>query len=189
MTITYADALSLSFGESPFTVEEFRIRIGSLRPSQSLSELKTRGIVRRVERGKYRLLAPGERPDLRAEEWSRVRIALLDSGLPMAWTGTDAVSLWTGGRYTLSPTMYLREFSIEVPSRSVPAWRRYLRARRISTNPHRRTGAIVHLSSGKRSHFASHRGEPVIPRGETLELIRSHRGLYGEADNLVERQR
>ena len=189
MSITYADALALAFGERPFAVEDFRIRIGSLRPVQTLSELKSRGIVGRVGRGRYRLLGPSERPDLRAAEWTRVRKAILASGLPMGWTGPEAVTLWTGGRYTVSPTVYLHEFHIEVPRRSERAWRRYLRLRRVSTSPHRRTGAVVRLATGQRASFATHRGEPVISRRETLDLIRSHRALYAEADKLLERDR
>lgn len=189
MPLGYADALAISFGAEPFTVEEFRVRIGSLRPSQTLSELKTRGVVARVGRARYRLLGPDERPDLRSSEWNRVRSSLLSSGLPMGWSGPDAVALWTGGRYTLSPTMYMREFSIEVPESSRVAWIRYLRAHRISTNPRRRIGAVVRMSVGNRRRFSSHRGEPVIPRIETLRLIRSHRGLYGDSDKLLERQR
>lgn len=181
--------MSLSFGTEPFTVEEFRVRIGSLRPVQTLSELKSRGLVLRLGRGRYRLLEPSERPDLRAAEWNRVRSLILDSGLPMAWTGPDAVALWTGWRYTISPTMFLREFHIEVPEEDAGAWSRYLRAHRVSTSHLRRTGAVVRLRTGKRRAYSRHRGEPVIPRSETMALIRAHRGLYAEADKLVERQR
>lgn len=126
---------------------------------------------------------------MRSSEWNRVRSELLSSGLPMGWTGPDAVALWTGGKYTVSPTVYMKEFRIEVPASVLTAWTRYLRARRISTNPRRRIGAVVLITARTHARFSIHRGEPVIPRNETLKLIRSHRGLYGEADKLLERQR
>lgn len=189
MTVGYADAIALAFGDSPFSVREFGIRIGSLRPAQTLSELKTRGVLARVGRGRYRMLAPQERPDLRSSEWGRVRRLLLSSGLPMRWAGRDAVAVWTGWRYTVSPSVYVREFEVEVPENSKREWVSYLKRYRISTDPRRRTGAVVRIRTRAGANFSTHRGEPVISREETLRLIRSHRGLYGEADRLVERER
>lgn len=189
MTIGYTDAIALAFGGSSFSLREFGIRIGSLRPAQTISELKTRGVIARVGRGRYRLLAPQERPDLRSSEWGRVRRLLLSSGLPMRWTGREAVALWTGWRYTVSPSVYFREFEVEVPEDSKRQWVSYLKAHHISTDPRRRTGAVVRIRVRAGANFSTHRGEPVISREETLRLIRSHRGVYGEADELVERGR
>ena len=145
MPIDYAEAASHLYGRGPFTLKDFAIRTGSLRAAKTLSELKTRGLAERVGRGRYRMLGPEERPDLRAAEWSRVRAVLLHSGLPMAWTGPSAVSVWTGGRYTVSPSAFVREFHIEVPRGSRVRWKAYLRDNRVSTDPHRRIGSKVIL--------------------------------------------
>jgi hypothetical protein len=187
MSLGYADAIAQLWGGSVFTTREFSGRLGSLRPSQTLSELKTRGIIARVARGEYRLLGPEERPDLRAEEWRRVRTRLLGSGLPMAWTGAEAVGLWTGWRYRVSPSVFYRDFAIEVPRRSLSAWREFLKLNRISTDRRRRVGAVVTLVPTVKFSSARHRGEPVISRESTIRLIRAHRGVYAEADGLVER--
>ena len=187
--LTYYDAASLAFGERSFEVWEFATRLGSLRAASTLSELKVRGLVERVGRGKYRLLGPGERIDTRGAEWERVRRLLLSTGLPMAWTGPDAVSVWTGGRYTVSPTAFLRIFHLIVPASAETAWRKYLRDHRIATDPRRRTGARVELSVVEHPVRTVHRGEPVIPRSAALRLIRAHRAIYAEADRLVERDR
>lgn len=189
MPIGYVDALALAFGDAPFTVGEFSARLASLRPAQTLSELKTRGLVARVGRGRYRLLPPGERPDLRAAEWSRVRSSLLTSGLPMRWAGNEAVALWTGWRYTVAPSMFLRVFEIEVPKSALGAWKGYLRRSHIVTNPRRRTGGLVRVIPRADFEVSIHRGEPVMSRNETLQLIRAHRAIYAEADKLVERKR
>src|SRR5215469_15997195 len=113
MPIDYAEAAALAFGDEPFSVRDFRSRTGSTRPAQTLAELKLRGLVERVSKGRYRLLGPSERPDLRSQEWDRVRRVLLESPLPMAWSGPDAVRTWTGNRYVVSPSVYFREFTIE----------------------------------------------------------------------------
>ncbi len=93
MSLTYADAAAFLFGNRPFTVREFASRTGSPRPAKTLSELKCRGLVARVGRGRYRFLEAEERADPRAAEWARARRAILDADLPMAWTGTSAILL------------------------------------------------------------------------------------------------
>lgn len=188
MPLTYLDAISLAFGSSPFSVQEFGVRLGCPRPHRRLSELKTRGLVERVGRGQYRLLGPEERPDLRGREAARVRRLLLDSGLPMAWTGPSAVHLWTGGRYTVSPSVFLREFHIEVPPASVGRWKEYLRDHRVATTMRRRIGIRVTLHMARRIRAVRHRGEPVVPRTVVSELIRAHPGIYADAEELLEKQ-
>lgn len=187
MPFTYCDAISLAFGSRSFEAREFAWKFGSLRPYRRLSELKIRGVVERVGPGRYRLLSPDERPDLRGAEATRVRHALLDSGLPMAWSGPTAVWVWTGGRYTVSPSVYLREFHINVPRIAVDRWRRFLRRGRISTDDRRRIGVRVELHPTRRFRAVRRRGEPVIPRSAVVSLIRAHPGIYANAEKLVER--
>ncbi len=186
MPSSYADIASLAFGSRPFTVKEFTSRIGTRRAGRILSEMKTRGLVERIGRGRYRVLSPSERPDLRGIEWNRINRLLLESTLPMAWTDADAVRVWTGGRYTVSPSAYLREFHIEVPERALGKWRDYLRAHRIGTDPRRKIGSKVVISTSHRFRMSRHRGEPVIPREAVLAKIRAHRGLFADADRLIE---
>jgi len=184
--VSYSDVASLAFGSRPFSVREFAAKTGTLRAVRLLSEMKSRGLVERIGRGRYRILSPDERPDLRALEWSRVNRLLLSADLPMAWAGVDAVRVWTGGRYTVSPSAFLREFHIEVPKSAEGRWRSYLRSHRISSDTRRRIGSKVIITPSSHYRPSTHRGEPVIPRGRTLAMIRAHRGIYANADTLVE---
>lgn len=187
MPISYGEAASLAFGDGPFSIAEFASRTGSLRATRTLSELTLRGEAERLGRGRYRMLSPHERPDRRAGEWARARRRLLGSGLPMAWVGPDAVGVWTGGRYTVSPSVFVREFHLAIPRSSLAEWHAYLRSHHLSLDPRRRIGVKVVLTPVRRLRPTYHRGEPVMRRSEVLDLIRSHRGIYADADRLVER--
>jgi hypothetical protein len=187
MSPTYLDAVTLAFGSRPFSVREFSSRIGANRATRLLNEMKVRGWIERTGRGTYRALPPEERRDMRAHEWTRVNRLLLGSRLPMAWTDADAVRVWTGGRYTVSPSAFLREFHIEIPKEKKGEWIVYLRAHRISTDPRRRVGSKVVLTVPHRFRRTLHRGEPVIPRSATAAMIKAHRGLYGDAEKHLER--
>jgi hypothetical protein len=185
MALHYSDALHALFGSRPFTSGEFARRANAPRAAKILSELKQRGVVERLDRGRYRCLAPEERPDRRRSEWNRVRNVVLAGPGPKAWTGSSAVELWTNGRYRLAPSPYYRVFEVAVPAPNLLAWRRYLSGRNVMTHSRKRVGARVDLVPVDRVDAVSVDGEPVIPRGAVERLIARHPGLFGNARELL----
>ena len=185
MALTYIDVLSSLFGGRRFTTLEFARRSGNPRAAKVLSELKHRGLVERVGRGKYRCLSPSERPDLRNAEWGRVHDVVLSGPDPKAWAGETALELWTGGRYRLAPSLYSRVFNLAVPRLRREDWVRYLSSHRVSTRSKKRIGARVELTTADDLNPVLIDGEPVVARSEVERLIREHPALYGNADELL----
>lgn len=186
MSFGYYEAAALLFGDRPFTTREFGGRTASPRPAKTLSEFKTRGLAERIGRGRYRLLSPSDRPDRRAEEWDRARRLLLHSGRPMAWSGPSAVEIWTGDRYFVSPSVFRREWYIDIPEDATSQWVDFLRANRLSTNRRSGLGNRVIPHPVNRLRRVTLHGEPVLPRSVVMDMIRSHRGIYANANRLVE---
>lgn len=189
MSLTYLDVILERFGEAEFSSHDLSVLLGTRRAPKILSELKTRGALARVGRGRYRVLGPSERPDLRLLEWNRVRSVVLAGPEPKAWVGSTAVELWTEGRYKMSPNPFLRIYHLAVPRDTVAVWREYLRTKEVSLGGAKRVGATVELSPRDVLHVAHHHGEPVVPLAETLSEIREHPGLYAGAEALIERRR
>lgn len=185
MGLTYLDAAALAFGRRPFSTAEFRSRIGASRAAKLLHEMKARGLVERVGRARYRLLAPEERPDVRAVEWARARRIILDAPLRMAWTGPTAVEAWTRGRYRVGSTPFRREFHIAIPTEDEAAWRAYLHEKGLPTDRRRGVGATVVLDVVEELDVETVNGEPVISRADVVDTIRRHPGLYAEAEDLI----
>jgi hypothetical protein len=185
MPTTYVDALDNLYGSSEFTVRDFSTRVGNPRAGKLLSDLKARGYVARVGRGRYRRLSPAERPDLRPFEWRRVREALLSGPGEKAWTGESAVEVWTGGRYRTSPSAFVRFFTMAVPPGSLEGWDLYLRSKGLSRSSKRRIGPRIELLPVEHMKVTFVGGEPVIPRKDVLRLIRSHPGIFANAEELV----
>lgn len=188
MSLTYSDVGERIFGEREFTCPEFARLTGNPRAAKVLSELRLRGIVARRGRGRYKFLRPAERPDLRTGEWERVRSILLAGPGPMAWDGSTAVEVWTRGRYHVEPSLYSKVFHLVVPEGSTTAWESYLRTRGLSITGRKRVGARVEIRETSPFRFTKVDGEPVIARAEVVEMIRSHPGLYAEAESLVIRR-
>jgi hypothetical protein len=185
MAISYEEIGVHLFGEAEFTSGEFARRVGTPRAAKILSELKHRGIVSRLGRGTYRFLRPVERPDRRSSEWSRTKRVVLAGPSPKAWTGSTAVELWTGHRYTVSPSAFSRIFELAVPSRSVSAWKDYLRGNKVRVDSRKRVGARVELVPVRKVRVAIVDGEPVIPRREVVLLIRTHPAIYANSEELL----
>ena len=185
MPLTYLDAIDHLYGKSEFEVRDFATRVGNRRAGKLLSDLKRRGYVARVGRGRYRRLEANERPDLRAFEWRRVREILLRGPDPKAWAGESAVELWTGGRYRTSPSVFTRVYVLAVPKSSVDEWTRFLRSHGLSSNSRKRIGARVELLPVDEMKVTFLSGEPVLPKGDVIRLIRAHPGIFAGAENLI----
>ncbi len=186
MTLTYSDVIISRFGENEFTAKELAILTGNSRSAKLLSELKMRGIVERVDRGKYRVLPLSERPDTRIMEWDRVRNIITHAPWKKAWTGSTAVEVWTNGRYKISPNPYLRVFHIIILKSELDEWRKYLRRSGISYSGKKRVGCYVDLKCSSKVNSTIITGEPVITKNEVLKLIRNHPGIYAGACELIE---
>jgi hypothetical protein len=185
MSITYLDAIDHLYGTHEFTSRDFSTRVGNPRAAKLLSDLKRRGYVARTGRGRYRRLEASERPDLRPFEWRRVHDILLHGPGPKAWAGETAVELWTGGRYRISPSVFVRFFTLAVPRQSLAAWRKFLRARGLSPDRKKRIGARVELIPVEDLKVTFLSGEPVLPRASVVELIRAHPGIFAHAEALL----
>lgn len=185
MPFTYFDVAALLFGEAEFSASEFARRSANPRAAKVLSELKRRGLVARVGRGRYRCLRPGERPDRRADEWARVRGIILDAPLAKAWTGPTAVEVWTEGRYSVGPSVFIREFHLRVPEGLLGEWRAYLAEHGVPTHPRKRIGPRVVLEPVKRLDGTTFHDEPVIPRSEVVRMIRAKPATYANAEGLL----
>ena len=189
VTLTYLDVIDHLYGTSEFSVPDFATRVSNPRAAKLLSDLKRRGQLARTGRGHYRRLGPAERPDLRRFEWERVRKLLLDGPTPMAWAGASAVEAWTGGSYRVSPSAFVRVFTLAVPRTSLGRWRRYLKSVGLSADTKKRIGTRIELLPVNDLKVTFLEGEPVISRTAVLELIRAHPALFANAARLVDDRR
>jgi hypothetical protein len=185
MSLTYLDTIDHLYGTREFSSRDFATRVGNPRAGKLLSDLKRRGYVARIGRGRYRRLETSERPDLRHFEWRRIHAILLAGPDPKAWAGESAVELWTGGRYRTSPSVFSRVYTLAVPRSSIGLWRAYLRRRGLSINSKKRIGARVELLAFDNVKVTFLDGEPVVSRDAVVELIRAHPGIFANAEELV----
>lgn len=185
MGLTYYDVLSFHFRNSEFTAEDVRILLRNERSAKLLSDLKFKGLVERTGRGRYRVLSPSERVNNRSHEWKRVERVVSSSPYAFAWAWSSAVEKWTDGAYIVSPNPYYRDYYIEVNDKETAKWNEYLKSHSVSSIGNRRIGAVVNLIPREHVSYVLLNGDKVISKKRTIELIREHRGIFAEADELI----
>jgi hypothetical protein len=103
-----------------------------------------------------------------------------------AWTESTAVEIWTNGKYKIFPNPYLRVFHLLVQKSEIEEWKKYLRRSGVSYSRKKRVGSFVDLRVTSKFDSTLVAGEPVIPKGEVLRIIKNHPGLYTEAGKLID---
>ena len=185
MSYLYKDFIKDRFGYEEFTVEEFEFETDNERAGKLLSELKLRGVLEHVGRGKYRLKRTSNRNKL-LNEINHDKKIILNAPFPIAFTGNTAVEIWTGGRYIISPNPFMKVFYVEVRKDDINRFKAYLKNNHISYIINKRVGVYTVLKPVKNIEIEFKDKNPVIPKEKVLNLIREHPALYGEANKLIE---
>lgn len=183
---TYYDNAALAFGRREFTTAEFARRLGTPRAAKVLNEMKTRGLIERTGRGRYRLLGPEERPDLRHEEARRTRSAIREAPFKKAWTGPTAVGLWTRGRYKVAPSVFTPELHVSIHPEDKDGWNAYLRKRKVPIGRKHIGPRVIMHADLPEIRVEKLDGEPVLSREDTLRLVRANPSVYGSAEDLFD---
>lgn len=97
------DAIREVFGSRVFSAKEAGVAFGPTVRSD-LSRLVLDGRLERVGRGRYRLADPAKRTAIKLSRGNMLRDEALRAPFVLALDGPDAVSAWTGGRYTVGPS-------------------------------------------------------------------------------------
>lgn len=153
MGLTYLDAACLLFRRSVFTAGDFSRATGNPRGAKVLSEMKSRGLVERVGRGRYRCLGPEERIDRRRGDSRRLRHLLVSAPFEKAWTGPSSLETAAAAGLQAPATSFAPEYHLAVLKKDLRRWRAYLRHHRVALAARKHIGPRVFL-----------RPVPSIPR-------------------------
>jgi hypothetical protein len=185
MGITYFDVIKMEFGRKEFTISDLAKLTGNYDVRKLLSDMKMKGLIKRVGRGVYVVNRPIKKIDKRTEEWRRVRDIVLRAPFEKAWTGSTGISVWTEGRYVTLPNLYLEVYHLRVNYADLEKWKEYLKKHAISFKGSKRIGTWVSLEPAPEIRYVTVNGEPVIPKDEALKLIKDHPGIYAGAEELL----
>lgn len=175
------DILREAFPSSEFSTREASAVLGTSRSTTRtlLNELRTKGLLVRAGRGRYRI---AEKPDRAALDRRRLELRLepaLEAPLDIGLDGPDAVSLWTRGRYTVRSEP--AAIHIAVAADDEKPYREYLDDLGLPIGEEHRRPHVV-LRTVPEPCFTVLDGKPVLDREAVLAFIHDNPIAYDGAD-------
>ena len=175
------DRLREAFADAEFTAREASTVLGTSTHATRtlLGELRVKGHLVRVARGRYRVADYANR--WKMDQW-RVAIRLdqaLATSLQVALDGPDAVAVWTGGRYRLKANP--NAIYVAVAAADEAAYRTHLADAGLEVGDGLRSPHVV-LRVVPAPAFTTMDGTPVLARAAVLELIREYPIAYDGAE-------
>ncbi len=183
--------LNVAFGRAPFTIFEFRANFPSPSPAKVLFDLCRLGFIETGKRGEYNVVSPEERIRRKVEHAEHLFGIPSKAGLPYAYSGDTAISIWTDGGYWAGFTRGFRPFHVEVLRRDVGGWLAFFKsvgARATIEGSRETLFGVVHVLHPVTRVRAVVRGEVcVIPREKAYEYAASRPYLYEPVLPLLKR--
>lgn len=144
-----------------------------------LNELRTKGFIVRVDRGRFRVARePNNLALARTRAAIRLRRAL-EGPWRIGLDGPDAVHVWTRGRYTVHAEHHA--LHIAVAAEDEEAYRTHLKEVGLAIGEGHRTPHVV-LRVVPKPCFTVVDGTPVLDRETVLRLIHENPIAYDGAD-------
>ena len=108
-----------------FTTKEFASTFVSPDPSKVLHDMWKKGLLGKMGRAKYRVIPQKEYVMTKANMQGAYD-TVEKSGLPYAFTGPDAVFIWTKGGYSADRFFGFYPITLKVKKKDLKKWQNYL---------------------------------------------------------------
>ena len=174
-----------SFGDKPFSLEEFRAVFPSPQHKKIVFDLASLGYVDRVGRGEYRAIEPKEFVKRIVERNLKQKDVLERADRKYAFCDNDAVAIWTDGYYWTGFTRGFKPVHIMVLRGDLGWWDDFFRKNRseYALKDESRTLFGLTYILHPRDEFKVERKDDVfvIPLDETVKFCMKNRLSYEPA--------
>lgn len=185
------DTIRRAFDSRDFTPGEAAWILNVKSATSALARLKEAGLIERVGRGRYRLAPPEGAMRILDRYRREVVRRILELPVALALDGPDAVSVWTGGRYTVGKIPGNDVLYLAVDRRYRARFSRLLREMRVPWGTAERwprgKGILVIVRFVDRLRRAIREDVPVLTKDEVLRIIRADPSAYEGAQDWVVR--
>lgn len=158
-----------------FTAREFRSIFPSPSPNKVLHDMVKKGLLEKVERGKYRVNSP-KKYSKKKFNISEAYELVKESGLRYAFTGSDAVFFWTKGGYNIDRFFAFYPIHLKVNKHELKKWKEFFKSEGKKVHkygePVKETlfGSFYVLYPESKFRTEKVDGFSVIPLSETIEF-------------------
>ncbi len=119
--------LYTSFENKPFTIDDFRRVFPSSQPTKIIHDLIQLDFMKRVKRGRYKVVQPREFVKKIVKENVGKKNILTKSNKKYAFTNSTAVSIWTDGYYWTDFTKGFKPIHVNILKDDINYWVKFFR--------------------------------------------------------------
>lgn len=181
-----------TFGNTTFTIDDFRMNFPSPQPAKAVHDLIRLDFMRRVERGKYKVVKPEEFVQKIVKENLENRNILDKADRKYAYSDSTAVNVWTDGYYWTDFTKGFKPVHIKVLKKDLKYWDSFFRdydAEFTLENENKTLFGLTYVLHPVDSMKVEIKnGALVMPLKETVNLCREKSYLYRPALEYLDRK-
>jgi hypothetical protein len=167
-----------SFGVNEFTIDDFKAVFPSPQHAKIIFDLIRSDYIRRISRGRYRVMSPDEFVHQIVSDSLRKEKILTEASKRYAYCANDAVGIWTEGYYWTGFTKGYKPIHIRILRRDLGYWEKFFKKRdaEFALEGEDRTlfGLTYILHPAKRLQIEAKEGISVIPLKEVIEFCQAN---------------
>ena len=174
-----------------FSVRDFSTTFPSPAVNKVLHDMMKKNYLERIGWGKYRVVEPKDYLKKKANI-SKAYELLAEAGLKYAFTGPDAVFIWTKGGYNADRFLGFYPVHVSVIRKDLNKWKRFFKAKNcrfyVKDTPIKETlfGLFYVLYPEARISSRKVEGMPVIPLRETVKFCKDNIYTYEPALEMLD---
>ena len=116
-----------AFGDREFTIDEFRIVFPSPQPAKTIYDLIKLNYVKRVRRGRYKVVTPSKFIRKIVEENLKQADILKKAKKKFAFCDDTAVRIWSNGYYWTNFTIGFKPVHLKILKKDLDYWKKFFK--------------------------------------------------------------
>jgi hypothetical protein len=174
-----------TFGNSTFTIDDFRMIFPSSQPTKIIHDLIKSDFMIRKKRGKYQIVKPNEFVKKIVKENLEKRDILKKAGKKYAYTDSTAVNIWTDGYYWTDFTRGFKPVHINILKKDVKYWIKFFSendAEYVLVGENKTLFGLTYILHPKEKFTVDTKnGNSIVPLKEIVEYCQKNIILYRPA--------
>ena len=174
-----------TFGNAMFTIDDFRMNFPSSQPAKAVHDLIKLDFMKRVKRGKYKVVRPKEFIERIVRENLEKEDILEHAERRYAFSDSTAVNIWTDGYYWTDFTKGFKPVHIKVMKKDLDYWNDFFKrndVEHVFDDEHKTLFGltyVVHLVDTMKTELKD--DASVVPLEETLKFCKENEFVYRPA--------
>lgn len=181
-----------TFGNTIFTIDDFRMNFPSSQPTKIIHDLIKLDFMKRKKRGTYQIVRPQDFVKKIVTENLEKTDVLQKSNKKYVFTDSTAVRIWTDGYYYTDFTKGFKPIHINILKKDVKYWTEFFNKHNVEyviDGENKTLFGLTYILHPKKTFTATTKdGNPVVPLKEIITFCQNNSMVYRPALEYVDKK-